>query len=183
MLSSIFMFSCAKCTTNMRRATHIALHEKAYFLFPNVLKTWSFQKKSHWNIFLVLSGKTKFLFPENMILFLDTKRKMIFLKKKKKKKKKILGNMIFSSAVLERCSFQEIRAWTRYLFFPENMIFLLWAENERRWFYHKTRGNMVFSVYIRRRYKHDIPPPPAKRQRCPCPEKIHLRMISPASPK
>ena len=85
MLLSIFMFSCAKCTTNMRRATHIALHEKPYFLFPNVLKTWSFQKKSHWNIFFVLSGKTIFLFPENMILFLDTKRKMIFLKKKKKK--------------------------------------------------------------------------------------------------
>ena len=97
MLSSIFMFSCAKCTTNMRRATHIALHEKPYFLFPNVLKTWSFQKKSHWNIFFVLSGKTIFLFPENMILFLDTKRKMIFLKKKKKKKKNTWKYDIFFS--------------------------------------------------------------------------------------
>ena len=51
-------------------------------------------------------------------------------------------------------------------------------------FYQKTRGNMVFSVNMRRRYKHDIaPPPPAKKQRCPCPEKIHLKVISPASPK
>ena len=55
-------------------------------------------------IFLVLSEKIIFLFPENMILFLETKGKMIFLKK-------IFGNMkIFSSGVLERWSFQEIRA-------------------------------------------------------------------------
>ena len=32
--------------------------------------------------------------------------------------------------------------------------------------YQKTRGNMVFSVYMRRRYKHDIaPPPPPVRQK------------------
>ena len=54
--------------------------------------------------------------------------------------------------------------------------------------YQKTRGNMVFSVYMRRRYKHDIAPPPppappARKQRCPCPEEIHLRVTSPASPK
>ena len=35
-------------------------------------------------IFLVLSGKVIFLFPENMILTPDGKWKMIFLKKKKK---------------------------------------------------------------------------------------------------
>ena len=45
--------------------------------------------------------------------------------------------------------------------------------------YQKTRGNMVFSVYMRRRYKHDIAPPPARKQRCPCPEEIHLRVTSP----
>ena len=41
---------------------------------------------------------------------------------------------------------------------------------------------MVFSVYMRRRYKHDIALL-AKKQRCPCPEKIHLRMTSLGSPK
>ena len=41
---------------------------------------------------------------------------------------------------------------------------------------------MVFTVYMRRRCKHDIAPP-AKKQRFPCPEKIHLRVKSPASPK
>ena len=47
-----------------------------YFLFPNVLKRWSLQKKSHWNmVFVVLSGKMIFLFPENMILLFRRKMK------------------------------------------------------------------------------------------------------------
>ena len=53
-----------------------SLHGKSYFLFPAVLKRWSFQKKLHWNmIFLLLSGKIIFLFPENMILYLRRKMK------------------------------------------------------------------------------------------------------------
>ena len=48
--------------------------------------------------------------------------------------------------------------------------------------YQKPLGNMVFSVYMRRRHKHDIALL-AKKQRCPCPEKIHLGVSSPASPK
>ena len=47
-----------------------------YFLFPNVLKRWFLQKKSHWNmIFVVLSGKMIFLLPENMILLFRRKMK------------------------------------------------------------------------------------------------------------
>ena len=46
--------------------------------------------------------------------------------------------------------------------------------------YQKTRGNMMFSVYMRRCYRRDIAPT-AKKQRCP--EKIHLRLTFPASPK
>ena len=51
--------------------------------------------------------------------------------------------------------------------------------------YKTTRGNVIFSVYMRRRYKHDIAPLPPwqKKQRCPCPEKIHLGVTSPVSPK
>ena len=48
--------------------------------------------------------------------------------------------------------------------------------------YQTTRGNMVFSVYMRRYYKHDIALL-AKKERCLCPEKIHLGLTSPASPK
>ena len=46
--------------------------------------------------------------------------------------------------------------------------------------YQKTRGNMVFSVYMRRRYEHNTGPS-AKKQRSPCSEKIYLRVTSPAS--
>ena len=46
--------------------------------------------------------------------------------------------------------------------------------------YQKTRGNMIFSVYMRRLYRRDIALL-AKKQRCP--QKIHLRVTSPASPK
>ena len=45
--------------------------------------------------------------------------------------------------------------------------------------YQKTRGNMIFSVYMRRRYWRDIALL-AKKQRCP--EKMHLRVTSAASP-
>ena len=47
-------------------------------------------KISHWfMIFLVSSGKVAFLYHENMVIFLDGKGKIIFLKK-------IHGNMMFS---------------------------------------------------------------------------------------
>ena len=52
-------------------------------------------------IFLVLFGKIMFLFLENMILTLDRKWKMIFFQKK------IQGNMIFSSGLPKRRSFQK----------------------------------------------------------------------------
>ena len=52
------------------------LHRKPYFLIPDVLKRWLFQKKLCWNmIFLVLLGKMIFLFPENMILHVRRKMK------------------------------------------------------------------------------------------------------------
>ena len=52
------------------------------FFFPNVLKRWPFQNKSHWNIiFLVLSGKIIFIFPKNMILLFRRKRKNDFSQK------------------------------------------------------------------------------------------------------
>ena len=62
-------------------------------------------------IFLVLSGKMAFLFPENMILFFRQKMKTNL------SQKKIHRNMIFSSNVLKRWSFQKKSHW--------NMIFLV----------------------------------------------------------
>ena len=92
---------------------------KKEFYFANVLKRWSFQIKLRWNmIFLALSGKVIFLFPENMIWSsLDGKWKMIFLKK-------IHGNMIFSASVLKRSSFQKTRTgiWS-FLNYQERLYF------------------------------------------------------------
>ena len=49
---------------------------KTMFSFSRCFEKMVFPKKLHWNmIFLVLSGKMIFLFPENMILFFRHKRK------------------------------------------------------------------------------------------------------------
>ena len=80
-----------------------ALHEKPYLFSPNVLERLSFQKKLHWNtIFLVSSGKMIFLFLENILLF---RRKLKDDLSQKKPKKH--GNMIYSSNVPKRWSFQK----------------------------------------------------------------------------
>ena len=49
-----------------------------------------------------------------------------------------------------------------YLF---QQIHIFFGQKIKDGFYQKMRGNMVFSVlYMRRRYKHDIAPPPAGRE-------------------
>ena len=59
------------------------LHEKTYFLFPNVLKRWSSKNKMHWNkvFVVVLLGKMIFLFLEDIILFFRRKMKDHFSQK------------------------------------------------------------------------------------------------------
>ena len=61
---------------------HISLHGKPYFLFPNVLKRWSFQKNCAgiWS-FLYYQQRWYFFFPKIWSYTLDGKWKMIFLKK------------------------------------------------------------------------------------------------------
>ena len=65
-------------------------------------------------IFFVLSGKTIFLFPENMILFFRQKMKDDIFQK-------IHVNLIFCSNVLKRWSFQK----------SENMKIFIRTENRR----------------------------------------------------
>ena len=78
----------------------LALHEKPCFLFPNVLKRWSFQnnRSGIWPLFYY-QQKWYFFFLKISSYSLDKKWKMIFLKK-------INSNMIFSSNVLKRWYFQ-----------------------------------------------------------------------------
>ena len=120
----------------------------------------AFPKKSCWNlIFLVLSGRIIFLFPENMILPPDGKWKMIFLKK-------IHRNMIFSSNVLKRWSFQKGPRWDMiFLELSGKMVFFF----KKTWYFFlrwKVRGdlsqeihrNMIFSVYTYGCYKRGATP-------------------------
>ena len=114
-----------------------------------------FPKKPCWNkIFLVLSGKIMFLLPENMILHLRRKMKMIFIKK-------IHGNKILSTDYLKKPSFQKGPR--------RDMIFLLLSEKTvffPRYFFlgqevrvdlsQEIHGNMKFSVYKYGCYKRGV---------------------------
>ena len=94
---------------------------KTIFSFSKRPEEMVFPKKSRWNlIFLVLSGNMIFLFPENMMLPPDGKWKLIFLKK-------IHGNMIFSSNVLKRWSFQKGPSRDMiFLVLPGKVILSIW---------------------------------------------------------
>ena len=118
--------------------------------------------------FLYYQERWYFFFPKISCYSLDGKWKMIFLKK-------IHGNMIFSSNVLKRWSFQKNRTGTWsfllyylerwYFFFPKiwsysldgkwKMIFLkkihgnmtFFSNGPKRWFFqNKSRWNMIFLV-------------------------------------
>ena len=77
-----------------------------------------FRKKLDWNmIFLVLFGKIMFIFLENMILTFDRKWKVIFFKK-------IQRNIIFSSSLPKRRSFQKgLRQDMIFLVLSGKMVF------------------------------------------------------------
>ena len=84
------------------RTSNIA--RKTKFYFSRRPEKMVFPKKSWWNmIFLVLSGKMTFLFSKNMILPLDGKWKMIFVKKNTRKYDiffKCSEKMVFSKEII-----------------------------------------------------------------------------------
>ena len=123
---------------------------KNIFSFSKCFEKMIFPKISHWNMIFLVSRRMILLFPGNMILFFRRK-------KKDDLSQKIPGNIIFSSNVLKRLSFQNIRAWTRsilkylqrwYFFFSKYMKFVLWVENERRWSLSKNTWQYdIFCIY------------------------------------
>ena len=103
------------------------MHGKPHFLFPDVMKRWSFQK-DRWNmIFLILSRKMIFLFPENMILPLGWEMKDDLSQKSTWK-----YDIFFTYSEKMVCSELALEydlsciIWKDGIFFPEN----IWAENE-----------------------------------------------------
>ena len=107
---------------------------KTIFSFSRRPEKMVFPKKSRWNmIFLVLSGKIMFLFPENMILHLSRKMKDDLSQKNTRKYDiffKLSEKMVFSKRVAPGHDLSCI-IWKDGIFFPENIIFFLWAGSER----------------------------------------------------
>ena len=128
----------------------MSLHEKPYVIFPDVLKRWSFQKNLRWNIiFFVLSGKVIFLFPENRILHLDEKWKMIFLKKK------YMEIWYFRQMFWKDGLFNKITPeydlsciiWEGGIFFPKAWFFSL--DGKRKMIFVKKNMEIWYFLYIR----------------------------------
>ena len=130
----------------------LPLHGKPYFLFPDILKRWSFQKNCAgiWS-FLYYQERWYFFFPKIWSYTLGGKWKMIFLKKHTE-------IWYFLQAFWKDGISKRGRAGTSFLvllerwyFFPKNMIFFPWAWSERRSF----SGNT---------WKHDASPNKEKQE-------------------
>ena len=125
---------------------NITTAQKTIFSFSKCSEKMVFPKKLHWNmIFLVLSGKMIFLFPQNIILFFRRKMKDdlsqkntwkydIFFKCSEKMvfPKKSHWNMIFL-----------VLSGKMIFLFPENMIFFFNIPHKNT---RKSHWNMIFLV-------------------------------------
>ena len=149
-----------------------------YDIFFKCSEKMVFPKKSHWNmIFLVLSGKMIFLFPENMILFFRRKMKDNLYQKKYMEIWYFL-QMPLKDSLSKKKNLAGIWSFLYYLekwcFFPENMIFFLWTENGRWSFSRNTWKYDIFCIGI---YVTNMVSPFCKKnQRWSSPGKIHLQV-------
>ena len=150
----------------------MALHEKPYFLFPNVLKRWSFIwkdgiiKKDRWYFFFPkissysLDGKWKIIFPKKYMgiwYFLQISEKMVFPKTSH-------WNIIFLVVLSGKIVFLFPRKC--YLIWKWNMIFL------------KKYMEIWHFLYVCINVTNMILPFCKKNQRWSSPEKIHSKWIS-----
>ena len=132
-------------------------------------------------IFLVLSGKIIFLFPENMIWHLRQKMKDDLSQKNTRKYDiffKVSEKMVFSKRTAPGNDLSCI-IWKDGIFSPENMIFFPWAGSERRPF-SRNHWNIIFSVFTYGCYKRGVTPlckGKKKNQRWSYPAKIHQNKI------
>ena len=139
----------------VKQVTVHPLHAKPCIILQKVFKRWSFEtnRAGIWS-FLYYRDKWYFFFPK---IWSCHRRKMIFLKK-------IHGDTIVSSNVLKRWSFQKGSRWDmiflvlswKTVFYPKNMIFFPWTENQSWSFSRNTWKDE--SVYTYRCYKRDATP-------------------------
>ena len=150
----------------------ITLHGKPYFLFPDVLKRWSFQENRAgiWS-FLYYREIWYFFFPKIWSCPLDRKWKMIFLKK--------YTEIYFLQIFWKDGLFKRYCAGTwsflhyleRWYFFPKNMIFFPGEESERCSFSRNTWKYEIFCVHVR------VLRAPLSKKIKDDPAKIHLKVI------
>ena len=157
---------------------------KTIFSFSKCFEKMVFPKKLHWNmIFLALSGKMMFLFPENMILFFRHKRKDD-LSQKNTWKIWCFLQMFWKDGLSKNFAPEYdlfCNIWKNGISFFQKIWYFFFRQKMKEVdLYQKTRGNMTLSLYMRRCYRREIALL-IKKQRCP--EKIHLRVTSPALPK
>ena len=138
------------------RELWLTLHWKPYFLFPDVLKRWSFQK-SHAGIWSFLYCRERSSFSKKYTEiwhFLQT-----FWK-----------DGIFKKGRAETWSFlYYLERW--HSFFPENMIVFPWAGSERWPSSRNTRKYDIFCAHVRVLQTWCHTPLPKKIKDGPIPQK------------
>ena len=131
----------------------MTLHGKPYFLFPDVLQRWSFQKNcAGIGSFSYYQERWYFFFQKIWSYTLDRKWKMIFLKKYTEMW--YFLQAFWKYGLSKRCcasTWSFLGYLERWYFFPKNMIFFPWAESERQPF----SGNA---------WKHDASPSEKKQE-------------------
>ena len=153
---------------------HATLHGKPYFLFPDVLKRWSFQKNCAgiWS-FLYYRERWYFYFPK-IWFYPQTENERWSFSKKYTEIWYFLQMFwkygLFNKDCAGTWSF--LHYLERWNFFPENMVFFPWTENEG--------GMTLLKKYTETWYfLFDMfhAPLRKKNQRRSYPAKIHLKVI------
>ena len=145
---------------NLEYLVHNNTARKTIFSFSRRPEKMVFPKKSRWNmIFLVLSRKIMFLFPENMILHLRRKMKDDLSQKNTWKYDfffKLSEKMVFSKRG-RAGTWSPLYYLERWYFFPKTWYFFL-GRKVRGKLFQEIHGNMKFSVYTYRCYKRGAMP-------------------------
>ena len=122
-----------------------------------------FPKKSCWSmIFLILSGKMIFLFPENMILPPRRKMKDDISQKKKKNNNNNMETwyfllMFWKDGLFKKTAMEfdlSCFIWKGCIFSPRTWIFSS-GQKRKDDLSQEVHGNMKFSLHTHRRYKHE----------------------------
>ena len=176
----------SKIIDDLRLTNETGTERKTIFSFSKCFEKMVLPKKSHWNmIFLVLSGKIIFLFPENMILFFRHKRKYDLSQKNTWKYDiffKCSEKMVFPRNLRRNMIFLVIFGKMVFLFSRKYNFFSLGVKWKKMIFI-KKRVKIWYFLDICVGVTSMTLPSWQKKQGWPCPEKIHLGVISPASPK